>query len=159
MQITFTESDHTDLSAQLHDKWLKSLTAPQDGMWEAFINMGTAWQVLFDGNIVGYASVGQDGRLLQFYIEPEHSEHGPYALESFIGKTNVSTAMVGTNNPLMLALCMHFQKNVSIDTYFFTEVVPTRLTFDFNELVPAISDDLNRIVEFCHESVGRQKNG
>ena len=136
---------------------LKSLTAPEDSMWQSFTRHANQWEISSDQNLIGYASVDGENQLLQFYIEPQWLDHGPVALQQFIELQQIKSAMVCTNNPMFLSLSMHFQKKVSVHTYLFEDVHESKVSSQHGTLRLVLDADLSRVVEFYHQSIGAPK--
>lgn len=138
----------------LKTTWLQTLTAPQDGMWESFTNHAQHWQIQQDEAIIGYAAVNEEACLLQFYLKPEWRPDGLPIFAAFIEAQNIRTALIGTNNPHCLSLALHFQKQVEVDTYLFSDFFPTEPKEINGDLRFAKKSDLSRIVDFCYMSMG-----
>ena len=140
----------------LKEEWLKTLTAPQDDMWESFTDAATHWELREKDQSLGYACTNEDNLLLQFYVSPEWMDVGSQVFQTFIHQHKIKKAMVGTNNPVFLSMAMHHQKSVEIDTYLYTDFlkVDTIKKEGFRSAAP---DELNRVVDFYHESMGGPK--
>lgn len=141
----------------LKNKWTKNLTSPQDGMWESFRDSATHYEIRHANKMIGYASVGDNNVLLQFYILPEHLSQGNEIFREFIQKMNIKNGIVGTNNPAYLSIALHFVKTFDIHTYLFRESFKTSIEEREGILKECQTEDLNRIVDFCHYSVGAPK--
>lgn len=142
----------------LKKEWRKSLTAPQDGMWEALTAYAQHWEVKLEDQIIGYACVDANNRLLQFFILPSWLQDGVLLFDQFIKQEDIQSALVGTNNPVFLSLAMHFQKSVLVDTYLFSDGVDVPPMEREGLLGNAMEKDLERLVDFCHTSMGGPKD-
>ncbi len=149
-------SDTTSLDP-LKMEWSKSLTAPQDDMWESFINDASQWEIAFNNQTIGYACVNKDNRLLQFFVIPEWMPEGTLVFEQFIHQLDIEEAIIGTNNPLCLSTAMHFQKSIQIEGYLFVDFLPTQVSKKEGTISLAKIERLEELVEFCHKSAGGSK--
>ncbi len=149
-------SSPNDLDS-LKEEWRKTLTAPQDGMWESFMNNALQWVVTLEEERIGYTCVDQEGRLIQFFVLPQWVHEATNIFEKFIQQEGIQTAMVGTNNPVFLSTSLHFQQSITVDSYFFTEFINTKISEKKGVLKAAIPQNLQAVVEFCHLSIGAPK--
>ena len=154
----FIKTRDSDKLEALKSSWQNSLTVPQDGMWEAFMNFAEDWLIQIDGQTAGYASVDTNNYLLQFFVLPKSLAEGPAVLQAFITQQNIKQGIIGTNNPVCLSIVMHIQRSVSIHTYLFTDYLPVQPTKKKAELTTANKQDLERLVEFCHTCTGGGKS-
>ena len=160
MAINFFFQKVVDASElnQLKKAWLDTLNAPQDGMWEAFMNFAPHWLILIDKQIVGYACVDSNNYLLQFFVLPAWLIDGPDLLKKFILEQNINHGIIGTNNPVSLSIAMHLQRSVSIHTYLFADYIPSQSVSKKAKLITASKQDLERLVDFCHMCTGGAKS-
>ncbi len=149
-------SDAASLS-HLKENWKKSLSAPQDGMWEALTGYAQHWEIQYKNQSVGYACVKDQNWLLQFFVLPEWLHQGEVIFQEFIQQQKIEKALIGTNNPLCLSIAMHHQKSTQIHTYLFSDFIKTRSIEREGRLKKAESSDLERLVEFCYQSMGAPK--
>ena len=83
-KYNFHKIDNSNLIDQLKATWLKSLVAPQDDMWEAFMNYGQHWKIIVEDQQIGYAIVNDENCLLQFFVLPYWLREGVVIFEQFI---------------------------------------------------------------------------
>lgn len=141
----------------LKEAWRNTLTAPQDGMWESFMDSADLWTLKINDSKIGYACVNQQEQLIQFFVTPAWRHKGTAIFETFIRQHSIKKAMVGTNNPVFLFNALHFQASVVINTYFFTEHLEAPNAQKEGVLKEADTKSLNGVVEFCHLSIGAPK--
>lgn len=156
-QLYFNKVTHNPILDTLKIQWRKTLTGPQDGMWETLTDYANHLEIKADNQTIGYACVDDENRLLQCYIIPEWLHKGIGILEQLMKEAQVSSALVGTNNPVFMSLVMHFQQSVTIDTYLFTDEIASENTVSNGTLKLAWQDDLTTLVTFYNESVGAPK--
>ena len=156
-QFTFLNTTHTSTLNPLKTAWRKSLIIPQDGMWEAFMENANHWTIKEADQTIGYACMDGDNRLLQFFVLPIWLPNGIAVFQQFIRQEKITTGMVGTNNPVYHSIAMHFQKSVNIDSYLFTDFLSAESIQKMGALRLAEKDDLEKLIDFCHISVGAPK--
>ncbi len=156
--LQFESVNELSILEPLKTQWRKTLTAPQDGMWEVLTNYATHWSIKIESKMIGYACVDGEDQLLQFFVQPEWIKEGPTLFKQFIQQENIHKALIGTNNPFCLSLAMHWQKSVVIHTYLFADFLKVAVTEKEGNPRAADSNDLENLIEFCHQSMGGPKD-
>lgn len=151
---TFSPIQNKQFILSFIEDWRKSLTAPQDGMWESFTDQAQHWIIQWKDKTVGYACVNPENCLLQFYINPQYLDVGVDIFETFIRQEKISKAIIGTNNPICLSLSLHFSQSVQVHTYLFKEFNEVTHHHKDQKVVKAKKNDLLRLIAFCNYSVG-----
>ena len=152
-----TESQDPEI-VKLKGEWLNTLLSPQDGMWEHFRNSAVHWKIAEGHQLLGYACLDDENRLLQFFISPAHLPKGPAALRSFISQKGITKSIVGTNNPIFLSLALELARKVVIDSYLFRQYFDANVAEKAGTLRECSPGDVTRLVDFCHRSTGAPKN-
>jgi predicted acetyltransferase len=153
----FNETITAEQLVDLKNKYLQSLSRPPDGMWESFRDQARPIELMIDGQSIGYAGLGAENELLQFYILPEYMAQGPDLFQAFIQQFNVKAAMVGTHHPTFLSLALHFVKALEVHTYLFTNTFDVPISERSATLQVCLQEDLERMVEFYHYSMDAPK--
>ncbi len=153
----FNRITHVDEIAHLKSQWLSTLTSPQDGMWESFRNSAMNWGILFNDELVGYASVDEGNQLLQFYISPNKPLRGEVIFKEFIGRLKITTGIVGTNNLGYLSIALSFVNKLHINTYLFRSNHEVSLPEKEGTFWESQDKDNDRLVAFYHKSMGAPK--
>lgn len=138
-------------------EWQKSLVAPQDDMWESFTDFATHWEITQKNQTIGYACVNDENCLLQFFVLPLWRSEGVSVFKKFIKQQHIKSALIGTNNPIFLSTAMHVQKLVKVHTYLFTDTLRTETDKVDGIFRVVVSQELETIVDFYHESIGAPK--
>ena len=154
---SFHKETNIDELTILKKEWLASLTSPQDGMWEFFRNSAVNWGIVCDDEMIGYACVDEGSQLLQFYITPKYLPKGEVIFRAFIDKMNINSGIVGTNNPGYLSIALNFVKDLSVNTYLFRNTYEVNIEEKEGILKECKIEDIERIVNFCHYSMGAPK--
>ena len=154
---SFIKSTNTAKLTSLKNNWLESLTSPQDGMWASFRNSATQWGIVCGDKMIGYASVDESNQLLQFYISPNQLSNGKDIFKEFIDQQKIKRGMVGTNNPIFLSIALNFVKELNVHTYLFRNSYEVNVDKKEGILKVCQNEDLERIVDFCHYSMGAPK--
>jgi len=153
-QIEFLRTAGDQDIQSLKQTWLKSLSRPQDGMWEAFRDMAIHWGIKEGENWIGYACMNADHQLIQFYISPEHLDRGSAILQSFLREFMIHTAIIGTNNPIFFSLASPFFQHINPHTYLYEKVVEVEMKEKSGEFRLCQMDDLAEMVTYCHFATG-----
>lgn len=138
--------------------WLASLTSPQDGMWESFRERGTHIAIKKEEKVIGYASIGEDNLLLQFYIKPSYLGQQVELFQRFMQAYEIKKAMVGTNNPIFLSTALHFAQKLEVHTYLFREHYEADISEREGELKKCFPDDLDKMVDFAQRCFGASRD-
>ena len=153
-QFEFKKITNTNILNTLKVEWRKSLTAPQDGMWEVLTDLANHWELKDEKQTIGYACVDDDNRLLQFFVLPDWLQEGVSIFQQFIYQEEIKKGLIGTNNPICLSIAMHLQKLVEVDTYLFTDFLKVNTIEKDGVLKHAEKEDLEKLVDFCYKSMG-----
>lgn len=157
-ELFFNKIDHSESILSLVERWRKTLTAPQDGMWESFLEYATKVEIRADNRTIGYACLNDENQLLQCFLTEQWLEYGEEVLAELINQFEITSAMVGTNNPIFLSLCLPFQKTVEVHTLLFYDALePVSTNYDLPPIKLAWQEDLALLVNFYNESIGAPK--
>lgn len=154
--VTFRETK-AEAVLSLKEDYLKTVTAPLDGMWESgFLPFSKHWEIIIDQKQAGYFCVNDDNILLQFHLKNNLLADAISVFEKMLSEGYTAQAIVGTNEPLFLSLCMDQQNSVEIHTYLFEEdksaakaVSPENYQLDL-----ATQDEFSTLLSFVEETVG-----
>ncbi len=144
----------TDL-AKLKKGYLKTLDAPLDGYWEnAVIGLAPHHEIWDNKDLIGYYVLTQEKQLLQLYTTTIATT--VTALDYLLSDNQVETAVVGTNDPFILAACLRKTDHLelSVNTYLFQdsrtpELLPPIPTATFRL---ARMDDLDSAINFYNQN-------
>ena len=153
-RYSFSKDVEADMLASLKKSWIDTLVSPQDGMWNSFRDSAEEWGVFYGKDLIGYASVGDNNMLLQFYISPHRLKNGGEVFKSFINEFKIQEGIVGTNNPVFLSISLGLVQQLKVHTYMFRNNYEVSIEKKDGNLIRGKEHDLNRIVSFCHESMG-----
>ncbi len=157
-ELYFNQISHSESIRSLIEDWKQTLTAPQDGMWESFLEHATKVEIRADNRTIGYACLNGENQLLQCFIAGKWLEYGKEILAQIVSQYEVTSAMVGTNNPVFLSLCMLLQKTAEPDTLLFYDAFESgSQAQDLPPIKLAWHDELKSLVTFYNESTGAPK--
>lgn len=148
IQIIERKSSEDPESLQL--AYLSSLTAPIDGMWEAFAAMGLRREIRISERLAGFFCINEEGQLLQFHIQPEFERSASDIFDSVLARDEVQGAMVSTADPLFLGLCLDCQKSTRVHTYLYQDHSSDEVVFPGDSEARfdhAEADELSVLVE------------
>lgn len=129
---------------------LAERTAPMDGMWEAFARAGTQVELRRGATPVACYAVHGPGALLQFVVDPAQLASARRLFVHAVADERVSHAVVGTNDPHLLLLCLDHQRGVAVQTFLYQldQVLAPDAAHAGAELRAARAHELARIVDF-----------
>lgn len=126
-------------------------------MWESFRNNAMKWGIICDDKMIGYASVDEGNRLLQFYISPKYLSKGEVIFKEFIDEMKIKTGIVGTNNPGYLSIALNFVMELNVHTYLFRSSFDVEIDAKEGILKECQDKDLERAVDFYNHGIGAPK--
>ena len=95
-------------------KYLKTLAAPLDGMWEdAFFATGNHWVVQFEGETVGLCGASEEDALLGFQLFDRRPAEGYF--RACLRDLGFRKAFVSTAEPAYLSLCLSCHTSIEIN--------------------------------------------
>lgn len=97
-------------------RYLASLTAPLDGMWEAFAGSARQLELRIDGVAAGFACLDAPGRLLQFWVEAPFRRQAAAVFDELAGRDDLTGAIVSTADPTFLGVCLDAQRSIRVHT-------------------------------------------
>lgn len=118
----FSFHECADISSilDLKNQYLRSLTAPMDGMWEVgFINPVPHWEIRMGDELTGYFAVNDKRHLLQFYLLPGFGKQSPKIFESVLEQHSITCAIVNTIDPAFLSVSLDIQAEVSVHSFVY----------------------------------------
>ncbi|MEE8522432.1 MAG: GNAT family N-acetyltransferase [Thermoanaerobaculia bacterium] len=119
--IEIVETPSADDLADLRRDYLASLSAPLDGMWEAFAAMGRQLEIRSVGERAGYFSLNDQGQLLQFHVAEPLASAAAKLFAAVVARDEVKGAMVSTADPLFLGVCLDIHKTLRVHTYLYRD--------------------------------------
>lgn len=138
--------------------WRDSLLAPQDGMWEILTEAAQDWEISTDEEPIGYASVDEGGKLLQFFLLPFWIQDGAEIFQQFIQQEKIEKALIGTHNPICLSIAIQVQKSVKVDTCLFTDHLTVQTLDKAGVFRSYGTDDPEKLIDFYHENIEAPKD-
>ena len=114
---------------------LKTLSAPLDAYWEeALIGFADHYEVKIDDAKAGFYCLNSDNQLVAFHLVQQYANHGENVLSYIINEHTVSAALVGTNDPYFLSLCLDIATRSEVHTMLFQD----------NQKIPDERDESDR---------------
>jgi GNAT superfamily N-acetyltransferase len=122
--IELAAAPSIDDLADLRRGYLASLSAPLDGMWEAFAAMGRQIEIRSAGQRAGYFSLDDAGRILQFHVTEPFESAAAELFAAVAARDGVVGAMVSTGDPRFLGLCLDVHRTLRVHTYLYEDHHP-----------------------------------
>ena len=138
----------------LQQAYYAGLKGPVEPWLEEQTHRAYYFAIRHGEELVGYACIDGEDRLLQFYLDDAHARHAQALFRRLIDGRLMRTAFVSTRNPSVLSLCMDMQKSVTCQAYLFVDQAmvecPVRgmATPCFRQ---ALTADLTRLTALCDE--------
>jgi GNAT superfamily N-acetyltransferase len=123
-------------------------------MWESFREMGEQWVVIKQDKPIGYAVIGENNTLIQFFVSGIFHNDGELLLGSFMGEHGIKEALVGTNNPSFLSLAMPMANKVSVHSLFFRDFFEVEIDNKQGELRSVQQGDIESVIQFYMAGMG-----
>ncbi len=158
MDFYFKKEEDRSSLLHLETAWRKSLLFPHDDYWDAVLNACTNWLVYLDDTLVGYAQIGRNNTLYQFYIDAKWLNKGRTLIKEFIDQQKIEKACLITNNPIFHTLAMHHHKKVEVDNYLFENLVDIKIAEQEGNFRIATLKDLDKLVDFSNEVLDAPKD-
>ena len=110
-------------SIQSQNDYIETLTIPIDGYWQNVkISSSECYEIMYNDKIAGHFCVDSRKTLIQFYVSKEKSFiHAQEIFKYVITSDMVEKAAVSTKESEFMALCLDYQKSISIDSYLFID--------------------------------------
>ncbi len=140
----------------LRRDYLACLSAPFDGMWQAFATMSCHHELRAKGERAGYFCVNDEGHLLQFHVSPTFESLAEELFAAVIARREVGGTMVSTADCLFLGLCLDLHCKVEVHTYLYQDRQGSETTvFDDASLTfePVQPEELESITELQRRSL------
>ncbi|MEZ4824779.1 MAG: GNAT family N-acetyltransferase [Bacteroidia bacterium] len=154
-QFSLSTQPHQKLLT-LKEEYYQSLSAPMDGMWHVFAEQSAQWEISADQKLSGFFSINSSGQLLGLYMRDHLLIQAPEIFRSLLEEHKVKEAIVGTNDPLFLSLCMDRAKSSSTHTLMYRDFqkisISLPLPVSDANFRHATADDAERIAVFFAEN-------
>ncbi len=106
----------------LHYKYLYSLIAPIDGMWESIItNQAVFWEIRDQDQPVGYFYLDAGRTLLRFHLWENYLHRLQEIFQWVVSVNNIQYAIASTLEPAYLSLCLDLQRSLIVHSYLFRD--------------------------------------
>jgi len=142
----------------LKSEYIKSLTGPQEAWLEEQTWKHSLYEICFNKQRIGYFCFDASCRmLLQFYVSDNHIRESQEIFQFLISNNYFKKAYVTTRDTLTLALCLEFQKKVSLEAYLFQDNERVKIELEgFEDICfrRATESDMEKINDVCGDFWG-----
>ena len=156
--LSFSPCSDISTIQNLKDQYLQSLVAPMDGMWDTgIINQAPHWEIYVEGEQAGYFAANKEDTLLQFYLKPAYTKKDSALFAETISKNGLRKAIVSTNDPAYLSLCLDLQQELSVHTFLyerFTMIAPDQSNSNSLTFRLIQDSELSRTIAFQQDCIG-----
>lgn len=122
---TKTSVDHV---RGLRAAYLSQLASPLDGMWESFADFSDHYAIERDNQTIGYCIINSDQKLLQFHVDQSYEPRPIF--EDILSQLKVIGAVVATNQPQYLSLCLERQQSVAVNAITYVACDDRKIEID-----------------------------
>lgn len=154
--IEISEPKSAESLADLRRDYLASLSAPLDGMWEAFAMLGRPREIRRGGEPAGYFVLDEAGQLLQFHVTPDHEIAARDIFAAVLARDEVTGAVAGTNDALFLGLCLDAQRSLRVQTLLYADHRSAEVPFEHGDsatLDAVEAGELDAVAELLQDSL------
>lgn len=151
---TYIQLEQPDVIEHIRFDYLRTLTAPMDGMWEnAIISSATFWEIQVREQHAGHFCLDYNNCLLRFHLLEEYQAQAQEIFRELISTFKIQHAITSTIEPLYFSLCLDVQKSVTPLSYLFRDHRRTESSVDWSESTFRIAEkrELENIVPFYQE--------
>jgi predicted acetyltransferase len=129
--IELKETFSTEVKSSLQNAYIENLRTPIDGYWQNIkISGSDCYEIMYDNKIVGHFSVDAQKTLVQFSVSKDYFIHAQEVFKYVITSNLVEKAAVSTKEPEFMALCLDYQKSLSVDSYLFIDNEKVKFELD-----------------------------
>lgn len=152
LMLTCSQLEQSTIIQDISDDYLRTLTAPMDGMWvSAIIPAATFWEIQADGQRAGYFCLDADHCLVRFHLWENYQYRAREIFQWIISMHTIQQAIASTIEPLYFSLCLDFQHHMIPHTYLFHDtdaLLPLNTGIEDVAFRKAAKGDLDDIVRF-----------
>ncbi|MDQ2904087.1 MAG: GNAT family N-acetyltransferase [Chloroflexota bacterium] len=149
--ITCMQWEHSAVTQQMLDDYLRTLVAPMDGMWEsAVIAQATFWEIRDQGQHVGYFCTDSNNDLLRFHLVKDYQVRAQEIFHWLVSTHAIHYAIASTIEPLYFSLCLDMQHGIALHSYLFRDHTRVEPSASLNKSTfrKAQKSELDDIVRF-----------
>jgi predicted acetyltransferase len=122
MMIEIKKIVSAEVKSKLQNDYIETLTIPIDGYWQNVkISSSECYEIMYNDKIAGHFCVDSRKTLIQFYVSKKYFIHAQEIFKYVITSDMVEKAAVSTKELEFMALCLDYQKSISIDSYLFID--------------------------------------
>lgn len=104
----------------------KTLTGPRDVYWlNRIVYGGIPFILQLGEEPLGYCAITRDHVLSELFLMPPHRNLSSLILKFLLDQNRVSAALVSTRDPLLLSICLDFNRTVTPIAYLFQDLDST----------------------------------
>lgn len=142
----------------LKSQYLSQVTAPLDGMWQAFESMANHYKISHIDQMVGYCTVNDEQKLLEFFTVAGHDAREIF--HQILTQTKIIGAFVATCDAPSLSLCLDHQNSVSVNALMYhvdeDTHVPSAIFEEGTDFTLLNKSDLETAIIFTSETLGAE---
>lgn len=138
-------------------KYLDSLVAPMDGMWESSIIGNSIYSIIkYNESRAGYFCVDENRCLIQFHLLEEFRNLAQDIFRFVISSEKINNAICSTIEPFYLSLCLDLTESVSVNSYLFYDgmrIKPSLSKFCDAIFKKATFREMEELIDFYRKNI------
>ena len=120
--VTCIQLEQPAAIQQLNDDYLRTLSAPMDGMWEnAIIPQATFWEIRDEEQCAGYFCMDSNHYLLRFSLLENFRDRAQKIFAWIISTYSIQHAIASTIEPLYFSVFLDAQRSIALHSYLFRD--------------------------------------
>jgi len=148
----------------LYALFYQSLVAPFDGMWDDIIGHTQHWQINVQNEAAGFFAINAKNMLLNYFLKEKHLPLSQKIFQQILAKQVVKEAVVSTNHPIMMGICIDLAKEIKPHAYLIEDVQRKTINAPYLEGItdPVFKNahgvDFQAAVKFCIDTINPPKD-
>lgn len=149
--ITCTQLVDVSAIQHIREDYLRTLSAPMDGMWESTaIEAATFWELVDAEQHIGHFCLDSNNTLLRFHLLEAYQAQAREIFRWLISTYAIKQAIASTIEQLYISVCLALQSSTMLHTYLFQDKQRMGLVVwpDHMHFRPAEESELAHLLHF-----------
>jgi len=159
--ITIKNIESISELEQVKQAYFQQASAPLDGMWHfGFAPMAKHFGFYFNGELVGFCCINEEGYMLQFYLQADCQIYSQQLFTLIVEQNssirgNIKGAFVSTAEPHYLSLCLDNSSTFTVNALMYRQTLAINNSQNKPiELHVATTTQLAEFVQFAATNIG-----
>ncbi|MBN1594698.1 GNAT family N-acetyltransferase [candidate division FCPU426 bacterium] len=139
---------------KLRAAYLDGLRQPQELYVEKKVRSGSCYLIQASDENMGYAVLGQDSMLLEYYLLDQHIPQGEHYFEQLLRQLDVRLAWCKSFDHLFLKYCLRFSNRPRVHGTLFRDVIERPLpSFELEINTRPVEETDATLIKACREGM------